>query len=171
MRSCTQVVLSSDEPDFGGYSNVTKKSDVTFPTGSSNHDNRPHDMMVYAPSRTVVGISQLPSVCMREQCDALLNTRVRKVSAGGLLGHVLTVLLRDVGRCAAGRACLQLLLGNFRGLPLDRDKGGPADIMKSPAGMLTRLAHDIRSSTLTDQYGDPCTWLDNSGASIHAYHA
>ena len=49
-----QVVLSSDEPEFGGYANVTKNSDVTFPTGSSNHDGRPHDMMVYAPSRTVV---------------------------------------------------------------------------------------------------------------------
>jgi hypothetical protein len=49
-----QVVLSSDEQEFGGYCNVTKNNDISFPTGSSNHDNRPYDMMVYAPSRTVV---------------------------------------------------------------------------------------------------------------------
>jgi 1,4-alpha-glucan branching enzyme len=49
-----KVVLSSDEAVFGGYSNVTKKSDTVFHTGSSNHDNRPNDFSVYAPSRTVV---------------------------------------------------------------------------------------------------------------------
>lgn len=49
-----QIVLSSDEAVFGGFSNVSKKYDTTFNTGSSNHDNRPNDFCVYAPSRTVV---------------------------------------------------------------------------------------------------------------------
>lgn len=49
------VILSSDEPVFGGWGNVTKASGVTFHADAgAPHDGRPASMLVYAPSRTVV---------------------------------------------------------------------------------------------------------------------
>lgn len=49
------VILSSDEPVFGGWGNVTKDADVTFHADAgAPHDGRPASMLVYAPSRTVV---------------------------------------------------------------------------------------------------------------------
>lgn len=41
-----QVVLSSDEPVFGGYSNVTKDSDATFSTVEGDYDGRPNSLQV-----------------------------------------------------------------------------------------------------------------------------
>ncbi len=41
-----QVVLSSDEPAFGGYSNVTKDSDAVLKTDEGTYDNRPHSFQV-----------------------------------------------------------------------------------------------------------------------------
>jgi 1,4-alpha-glucan branching enzyme len=49
-----KVVLSSDEPVFGGWSNVTKASEVEFATWESDFDGRPYSFQVYAPCRTVV---------------------------------------------------------------------------------------------------------------------
>uniref|UniRef100_A0A7R9V751 1,4-alpha-glucan branching enzyme n=1 Tax=Chlamydomonas euryale TaxID=1486919 RepID=A0A7R9V751_9CHLO len=49
-----QVVLSSDEAVFGGWTNVTKESDVLFKAHKHEHDGRPASMQVYAPSRTAV---------------------------------------------------------------------------------------------------------------------
>mmetsp|Transcript_38602 Transcript_38602/g.114639 ORF Transcript_38602/g.114639 Transcript_38602/m.114639 type:complete len:851 (-) Transcript_38602:12-2564(-) len=49
-----KIVLSSDEPVFGGWSNASKDADVVFPAHQGNHDNRPCHMQVYAPARTVV---------------------------------------------------------------------------------------------------------------------
>lgn len=49
-----KVVLSSDEPVFGGYSNVTATADATIHPQEGDYDNRPYSMQVYAPSRTVV---------------------------------------------------------------------------------------------------------------------
>eukprot|EP00891_Asterochloris_glomerata_P008249 jgi/Astpho2/8249/Aster-01334 len=48
-----KIMLSSDEPVFGGFSNVTKNSDVTFASTQFQHDGRPNSFLVYAPSRTV----------------------------------------------------------------------------------------------------------------------
>ena len=44
------MVLSSDEPVFGGYSNVTKDSDVSFTTSEGTYDNRPHSFKVHPAS-------------------------------------------------------------------------------------------------------------------------
>ena len=41
-----QVVLSSDEPVFGGYSNVTKDSDGTLTAAAGDYDGRPNSLMV-----------------------------------------------------------------------------------------------------------------------------
>jgi len=41
-----QVVLSSDEPAFGGYSNVTKESDAVLSTDEGTYDNRPNSFQV-----------------------------------------------------------------------------------------------------------------------------
>lgn len=49
-----QIVLSSDEPVFGGYQNASKENDVTFAASTMEHDGRPASMQIYAPSRTVV---------------------------------------------------------------------------------------------------------------------
>ena len=40
------MVLSSDEPAFGGYSNVTKESDAVLKTDEGTYDNRPHSFQV-----------------------------------------------------------------------------------------------------------------------------
>ena len=39
-------MLSSDEPVFGGFSNVTKNSDVTFASSQFEHDGRPNSFLV-----------------------------------------------------------------------------------------------------------------------------
>jgi 1,4-alpha-glucan branching enzyme len=49
-----KVVLSSDEHVFGGWSNVTKNSNVEFHTMEGDYDGRPQSFNVYAPCRTVV---------------------------------------------------------------------------------------------------------------------
>ena len=48
------MVLSSDEPAFGGYSNVTKESDAVLKTDEGTYDNRPHSFQVRSglPRRT-----------------------------------------------------------------------------------------------------------------------
>ena len=46
VRLSSQVVLSSDEPAFGGYSNVTKDSDTVLATDEGTYDNRPHSFQV-----------------------------------------------------------------------------------------------------------------------------
>ena len=48
-----KIVLSSDEEVFGGYRNVSKDYDAEILTQEGTFDNRPHSMLVYAPSRTV----------------------------------------------------------------------------------------------------------------------
>ena len=48
----SQVVLSSDEPVFGGYSNVTKESDTVFVTDEGTYDGRPHSFQVGASCTT-----------------------------------------------------------------------------------------------------------------------
>ncbi|KDD75589.1 hypothetical protein H632_c603p0, partial [Helicosporidium sp. ATCC 50920] len=49
-----KIALSSDEEVFGGFCNVTKDADTSFPASAEGHDGRPHSVQVYAPSRTVV---------------------------------------------------------------------------------------------------------------------
>lgn len=49
-----KIVLSSDEPVFGGYNNVSKDYNTEFTPLQENHDNRPFSFFVYAPSRSVV---------------------------------------------------------------------------------------------------------------------
>lgn len=44
-------MLSSDEPVFGGFSNVTKNSDVTFASTQFQHDGRPNSFLVSALRR------------------------------------------------------------------------------------------------------------------------
>ena len=46
-------MLSSDEPVFGGWKNVSKEYDVEYSTSEGLHDGRQHSFLVYAPSRTV----------------------------------------------------------------------------------------------------------------------
>ena len=41
-----QVVLSSDEPVFGGYSNVTKDSETVLTTDEGTYDRRPNSFQV-----------------------------------------------------------------------------------------------------------------------------
>lgn len=49
-----KIILSSDEPAFGGYNNVSKSVDAVYTPSDGEHDGRPYNFMVYAPSRTVV---------------------------------------------------------------------------------------------------------------------
>jgi len=49
-----KVVLSSDEPVFGGYNNVSKDYNTTFDASDDGHDGRPHSFFVYTPSRSVL---------------------------------------------------------------------------------------------------------------------
>lgn len=49
-----QIVLSSDEAVFGGFSNVSKEADVDFQTTEGDYNGRPHSFQVYTPSRTAV---------------------------------------------------------------------------------------------------------------------
>lgn len=49
-----KIVLSSDEPVFGGYNNVSKDYNTTFKASNEGHDHRSHSFFVYAPSRSVV---------------------------------------------------------------------------------------------------------------------
>lgn len=49
-----KIALSSDEPVFGGYNNVSKDYNTTFEASGEGHDSRPHSFFVYAPSRSVV---------------------------------------------------------------------------------------------------------------------
>ncbi|KAK9835549.1 hypothetical protein WJX74_002755 [Apatococcus lobatus] len=48
-----KIVLSSDEPVFGGFSNISKINNVAYTAEEGNHDNRPYSFCCYAPSRTV----------------------------------------------------------------------------------------------------------------------
>eukprot|EP01026_Neomeris_dumetosa_P019589 TRINITY_DN17943_c0_g1_i3.p1 TRINITY_DN17943_c0_g1~~TRINITY_DN17943_c0_g1_i3.p1 ORF type:complete len:663 (-),score=94.17 TRINITY_DN17943_c0_g1_i3:296-2023(-) len=48
-----KIVLSSDEPVFGGFKNASKEYDVEYFTNEGTYDNRPFSFQVYAPSRTV----------------------------------------------------------------------------------------------------------------------
>jgi 1,4-alpha-glucan branching enzyme len=48
-----QIILSSDEPGFGGWNNVTKDADVEFITTEGDFDGRPHSFQAYLPCRTV----------------------------------------------------------------------------------------------------------------------
>ena len=41
-----QIMLSSDEPVFGGFSNITKNSDVTFASSQFEHDGRSNSFLV-----------------------------------------------------------------------------------------------------------------------------
>ena len=59
-----KVALSSDERVFGGWTNVTKDSEVEFITNEGDYDGRPYAFNVYAPCRTVVVYAQA------EYCDA-----------------------------------------------------------------------------------------------------
>lgn len=43
-----KIVLSSDEPVFGGWQNVTKEADVKFTAYAHAHDGRPASMKVWA---------------------------------------------------------------------------------------------------------------------------
>ena len=47
------MVLSSDEPVFGGFSNISKINNVAYTAEEGNYDNRPYSFCVYAPCRTV----------------------------------------------------------------------------------------------------------------------
>ena len=49
-----KIALSSDEPVFGGYNNVSKDNNTSFEATDDRHDHRPHSFFVYAPSRSVV---------------------------------------------------------------------------------------------------------------------
>ncbi|GMH39251.1 hypothetical protein BSKO_07149 [Bryopsis sp. KO-2023] len=59
-----KIVLSSDEPVFGGYNNVSKDYDVVYTPDEGNYDNRPFSFQVYATSRTVAVYAPA------EYCDA-----------------------------------------------------------------------------------------------------
>ena len=52
-----QIMLSSDEPVFGGFSNVTKNSDVTFASSQFEHDGRPNSFLVSALHRCLPQLS------------------------------------------------------------------------------------------------------------------
>ena len=48
-----KIVLSSDEGQFGGWENVSKKHDTQYQVKDGDYCNRPKSFQVYAPSRTV----------------------------------------------------------------------------------------------------------------------
>lgn len=48
-----RLVLSSDEPVFGGWDNLSKDKDAQHASDEGTFDGRPHSFLVYAPSRTV----------------------------------------------------------------------------------------------------------------------
>jgi 1,4-alpha-glucan branching enzyme len=48
-----RLILSSDEPVFGGWDNLSKDKDAQHESQEGTFDGRPHSFMVYAPSRTV----------------------------------------------------------------------------------------------------------------------
>ncbi|DBB05355.1 TPA: hypothetical protein ACH3X3_010575 [Trebouxia sp. C0006] len=48
-----KLMLSSDEDSFGGFENLSKKYNTEFASSEADYDGRPHNIQVYAPSRTV----------------------------------------------------------------------------------------------------------------------
>eukprot|EP00210_Caulerpa_lentillifera_P003282 g3133.t1 len=62
LRRPYKIVLSSDEPVFGGYNNVSKDYNTTFTPLDEGHDGRPHSFFVYAPSRSIVVYAPAESV-------------------------------------------------------------------------------------------------------------
>jgi len=75
-----KVALSSDEAVFGGWSNVTKDSNVEFIAQESDYDNRPNALMVYAPCRTVVVYAPA------ENCDAQADAKPDGIPGLGVKG-------------------------------------------------------------------------------------
>lgn len=75
-----KVVLSSDEAVFGGWSNVTKNSNVEFIAHEGDYDNRPNALMVYAPCRTVVVYAPA------ENCDAEADDKPDGIPGLGVKG-------------------------------------------------------------------------------------
>ena len=61
-------MLSSDEPVFGGYSNVTKDSETVFVTDEGTYDNRPHSFQVLSNFPTQVPCRDNSSILMLAQC-------------------------------------------------------------------------------------------------------
>jgi len=49
-----EILLSSDEVEFGGYGNVTKNGEVQYFSKTGDFDGRPNSMKVYMPCRTAV---------------------------------------------------------------------------------------------------------------------
>lgn len=49
-----KIVLSSDEPVFGGFNNVSKDYNTTFTPSKQSYDDRSYSFTIYAPSRSVV---------------------------------------------------------------------------------------------------------------------
>lgn len=75
-----QLVLSSDEPVFGGYNNVSKDYDVTYDTDQGNYDERPHSFLVYSTCRTVAVYA--PANC----CDARADSHPLGIPGLGVIG-------------------------------------------------------------------------------------
>ena len=58
------MVLSSDNPEFGGYSNLWTCNCPAIASEEWEFNNRPASMMVYAPSRSVSVYAPVESVRM-----------------------------------------------------------------------------------------------------------
>lgn len=48
-----RLVLSSDNPEFGGYSNLWTRNNIEIQSEEWEFNGRPASMMVYSPSRSV----------------------------------------------------------------------------------------------------------------------
>lgn len=75
-----KMVLSSDEPVFGGYNNVSKDYDVEYTPQEGSYDRRPYSFQVYSTSRTVAVYA--PS----QYCDARADSHPMGVPGLGVRG-------------------------------------------------------------------------------------
>lgn len=75
-----QIVLSSDEPVFGGYNNVSKDYDVAYAVQEGSYDGRPNSFQVYSASRTVAVYAPA------DYCDARADSQPIGIPGLGVQG-------------------------------------------------------------------------------------
>lgn len=74
------MVLSSDEPVFGGYNNVSKDYDVAYDVQEGTYDGRPNSFLVYSTCRTVAVYAPA------EYCDPRADSHPMGIPGLGVLG-------------------------------------------------------------------------------------
>uniref|UniRef100_A0A7S3UCH1 1,4-alpha-glucan branching enzyme n=1 Tax=Picocystis salinarum TaxID=88271 RepID=A0A7S3UCH1_9CHLO len=87
-----KVVLSSDDPKYGGFGNVQEGDGNEYFTNEGYHDGRPHSFLVYTPARTAVVYARVPDEDVEVEVDAVPSVHSTPTSAPASLDKASSIL-------------------------------------------------------------------------------